>query len=80
MLKIKLSRIGKKNQPFYRIIIDEAKSTRNGEYFDLIGTYNPMTDPKEIKIDVKKYNEWLAKGAKPTQTVASIYKKLTLKK
>ena len=79
MLKIKLSRIGKRGQPFYRIIIAEAKSKRDGKYTDLIGTYNPMINPKEIKIDTKKYNDWIKKGAQPTDTVASLYKKFSQK-
>jgi small subunit ribosomal protein S16 len=79
MLKIKLSRIGKRGQPFYRIIIAEAKSKVNGKYVDLLGTYNPMVNPKQIKIDTKKYQEWIDKGAQPTETVASLYKKITKK-
>lgn len=75
MLKIKLSRIGKRNQAFYRIIIAEARSKRDGKYIDLLGTYNPMVNPKEIKIDSKKYQDWLQKGAQPTETVASLWKR-----
>jgi small subunit ribosomal protein S16 len=76
MLKIKLSRIGKRGQPSYRIIIAEAKSKRDGRYIDLLGTYNPMVDPKEIKINTKKYNDWIKKGAQPTETVKSLYRKI----
>ncbi len=75
MLKIKLTRLGKKKQPYYRIIIAEARSKRDGKYIDLIGSYNPMSNPKEIKIDIAKYDEWINKGAKPTETVADLYKK-----
>lgn len=75
MLKIKLSRLGKKKQPFYRIIINEAKSKRDGKFIDLLGTYNPMVEPKEIKLDIKKYDEWVEKGAQPTETVLNLYKK-----
>lgn len=75
MLKIKLSRLGKKKQPNYRIIVAEAKSKRDGKYVDLLGTYNPMVEPKEIKINIAKYDEWTKKGAQPTQTVTSLYKK-----
>jgi len=77
MLKIKLSRIGKKGQPFYRIIVDEAKSKRNGKHIDLIGTYNPLSTPKQINIDQSKYLSWIQKGAKPTDTVANLFNKLT---
>jgi small subunit ribosomal protein S16 len=75
MLKIKLSRIGKKDMPYYRIIVSEARSKRNGKYIDLIGTYNPMVNPKVIDIDNQKYSSWIAKGAQPTQTVKSLFAK-----
>ncbi|NMC36130.1 30S ribosomal protein S16 [Candidatus Beckwithbacteria bacterium] len=77
MLKIKLSRIGKKNQPFYRIIVAEARSKRDGKYIDLLGTYNPVVTPKEIKLDTKKYDEWVNKGAQATPTVAHLYKTIS---
>lgn len=79
MLKIKLTRLGKKGQPFYRIIIAEAKSKRDGKYIDLLGTYNPMINPKQIILDQVKYNDWLKKGAQPTLTVANLYKKVSSK-
>lgn len=75
MLKIKLSRLGKRGQPFYRIIVNEAKSKRDGKFIDLLGTYNPMSDPKEIKIDQVKYQDWLKKGAQPTNTVKGLFKR-----
>ncbi|NMB56332.1 30S ribosomal protein S16 [Candidatus Beckwithbacteria bacterium] len=75
MLKIKLSRIGKKGQPYYRIIVAERRSKRDGQYIDLLGTYNPTTNPKEIKIDQAKYQDWIKKGAQATQTVDSLYHK-----
>jgi small subunit ribosomal protein S16 len=75
MLKIKLSRLGKRGQPFYRIIIAEARSKRDGKYIDLLGTYNPMVSPKIIELDTEKYQAWVAKGAQPTTTVKSLYNK-----
>ena len=69
MLKIKLSRFGKKHQPSYRIVVAEACSKRDGKYIELLGFYNPLTEPKTIKIDKKKYHQWLNKGAQPTDTV-----------
>ncbi len=75
MLKIKLSRLGKRGQPYYRIIVAEAKSKRDGKYVDLIGSYNPMVTPKEIKIDAVKYQDWMKKGAQPTETVKSLFRK-----
>lgn len=77
MLKIKLSRLGKRGQPFYRIIVNEAKSKRDGKFIDLLGTYNPMSDPKEIKIDKVKYQDWLKNGAQPTNTVKGLFKKIS---
>lgn len=76
MLRIKLSRIGKRGHPFYRIIIAERKSKRDGKFIDLIGTYNPVSTPKEIKIDIPRYQDWLQKGAQPTLTVAGLFKKI----
>lgn len=76
MLKIKLTRLGKKHQPSYRIVVAEARSKRNGKYIESLGFYNPLTKPKTIKIDKKKYQEWLTKGAQPTETVRRLVKKL----
>lgn len=75
MLKIKLSRLGKKNQPSYRIIVAEARSKRDGRYLDLIGFYNPLSRPKTIKINKKKLDSWIAKGAQPTETVKKLLQK-----
>lgn len=80
MLKIKLSRFGKKNQPHYRIIIAEAKSKRDGRYVDKIGYYIPHTQPSTVQIDIKKYDAWIQKGAVPTSTVAHLRKKVTSNK
>jgi len=76
MLKIKLTRLGKKGMPYYRIIVAEARSKRDGKYIDLLGTYNPMVEPKKIELDTKKYQDWVTKGAIPTQTVKSLYNKV----
>lgn len=75
MLKIKLARFGKKKQVTYRIVINEAKERRDGKYKDLIGHYIPARIPKVLDIDVKKYEDWLKKGAQPTETVASLFEK-----
>lgn len=75
MLKIKLSRTGKRNQPRYRVVVVEAKSKRDGKYTDLIGTYNPETDPPQVNIDSQKYTNWLKKGAQPTDTVRKLFNK-----
>ena len=79
MLKVKLTRIGKKNQPQYRIIINEAKSKRDGAFTDQIGHYNPLAKPPAFTIDLPKYQEWLKKGAQPTDTVRQLVAKFTKK-
>lgn len=69
MLKIKLARIGKRKQPFYRIVVAESKIKRGGKYVTCLGYYNPLTKPPTVKIDKKLYLEWLKKGAQPTERV-----------
>lgn len=75
MLKIKLARFGKKNQPHFRIIINEARSKRDGQYKALLGHYAPTATPKILELDLKAYKEWIAKGAQPTDTVAALAKR-----
>lgn len=70
MLKIKLARFGKKGQPHYRIVVNEARSKRDGAYVAKLGEYVPTSQPKILKLDKKAYDEWIAKGAQPTETVA----------
>jgi len=72
MLKIKLARFGKKKQPHYRIVINEARDKRDGKYVEAIGTYAPTLTPKILEIDMKKVEEWIAKGAQPTDTVQAL--------
>ena len=79
MLKIKLARFGKKGQPHYRIVVNEAKSKRDGEYVAKLGEYAPTFTPKILKLDLKAYEGWLAKGAQPTETVASLAKRAASK-
>ncbi len=72
MLKIKLTRTGKKNEARYRIIVNEARSKRDGHYLALLGHYDPGTNPPIFKLDIDAYQAWLAKGAQPTPTVAHL--------
>jgi len=76
MLKIKLARFGKRNQPHYRIVVTEARSKRDGKYTALLGQYAPTQTPKILKMDLTAYKEWVAKGAQPTDTVAALAKRL----
>ena len=72
MLKIKLARFGKKKQPHYRIVINEARDKRDGKYVEMIGHYAPTMEPKLLEVDMEKYEGWLAKGAQPTDTVLAL--------
>ena len=74
-VKIRLTRMGKKKHPFYRVVVADQRARRDGAPIEEIGYYNPMTNPAEIKIDAEKANKWLANGAQPTDTVRSLLKK-----
>jgi len=76
MLKVKLSRQGKRNQAHYRVVIQEAKSKRDGKIVEKIGFYDPLTKPATIEIDLKKYKNWLTKGAQPTNTVKNLVERV----
>jgi small subunit ribosomal protein S16 len=76
MVVIRLTRMGTKHRPFYRIIATDKRKPRESRYIDLIGHYNPMRENPEIKVDLKKYNEWINKGAIPSTTVRSLIKKV----
>jgi small subunit ribosomal protein S16 len=69
LLKIRLSRVGKKKQPSYRVVIADARAPRDGAYVDIVGHYNPLTQPKVVEIDADKVKDWLSKGAQPTERV-----------
>jgi len=71
-VKIRLTRLGDKKSPFYRVIVADSRSPRDGKFIDILGTYNPLTDPAEIKIDNEKAIKWLKNGAQPTDTAKSI--------
>ena len=75
MVKIRLKRVGAKKQPFYRVVVADSRSPRNGRNIEEIGYYNPLTDPAEVNIDGEKAKKWIANGAQPTDTVKSLLKK-----
>ena len=75
MVKIRLKRMGMKKKPFYRLVVTDSRSPRDGRFIEEIGYYNPMTNPAEIKIDAAKAENWLKNGAQPTETVKSLLKK-----
>ena len=72
MLKIRLRRIGAIRQPHYRIVVADARAPRDGAFIDILGHYNPLTDPATIQVDVAKYEDWKKKGAQPTDAVVSL--------
>jgi len=72
--------MGSKKNPFYRVIVADSRSPRDGRFIDELGYYNPTTQPAQIKIDVEKANAWLNKGAQPTDTVKSLFKKAGVQK
>ena len=74
-VKIRLRRMGAKKAPFYRVVVADERSPRDGKFIEEIGYYNPLTDPVSIKIDAEKATKWLANGAQPTETVRTILKK-----
>ena len=74
-VKIRLKRLGAKKSPFYRVVVADERSPRDGKFIEEIGYYNPLTNPAEIKIDADKAKKWLGNGAQPTETVKSLLKK-----
>ena len=78
-VKIRLTRIGSKKQPYYRIVVTDSRSPRDGKFIEKIGTYDPKTDPSTVVIDKDKAAEWIKKGAKPSNTVEKLFKIVDLK-
>ena len=74
MVKIRLRRMGAKKAPFYRIVVADARSPRDGRCIEEIGTYNPLTEPATISVDVEKAQTWIKNGAQPTDTVRTLLK------
>jgi small subunit ribosomal protein S16 len=75
MVKIRLRRMGAKKNPFYRIVVADSRAPRDGDFIEELGYYNPLVNPAEIKVDAEKTNEWIKKGAQPTDTVRGLLKK-----
>ncbi len=74
-VKIRLARHGAKKRPFYRIVVADSESPRDGKFLEMVGTYNPLLDPAEISVKTDRVKYWLDQGARPTDTVKSILKK-----
>lgn len=75
MVKIRLRRMGAKKSPFYRVVVADSRDPRDGKFIEEIGTYDPLTDPATIKIDMERAKYWISNGAQPTDTVRGLLKK-----
>ena len=75
MVKIRLKRMGAHKKPFYRIVVADSRTPRDGRFIEELGYYNPTVDPAELKLDAEKAKTWIANGAQPTDTVKSLLKK-----
>jgi small subunit ribosomal protein S16 len=74
-VRIRLTRMGRKKKPFYRIVVATNEAKRDGKFLDIVGTYDPMQQPAAVSINAEKLNHWLGQGAEPTVTVRSLIKK-----
>ncbi len=74
-VKIRMKRMGAKKKPFYRFVVADSRSPRDGRFIEELGYYNPVSEPVELKIDVEKAEKWLKNGAQPTDTVRALFKK-----
>lgn len=75
MVKIRLRRMGAKKAPYYRIVVADSRSPRDGRFIEEVGRYNPCVEPAMVKFDMEKVDRWIANGAQPTDTVASLLKR-----
>jgi small subunit ribosomal protein S16 len=75
LVKIRLRRMGAKKHPFYRLVVADARSPRDGRFIEHLGYYDPMTDPVQVKIDVEKVMRWLRQGAQPSEAARSLLKR-----
>ena len=73
MMKIRLRRMGAKKQPTYRFVVADSRSPRDGKFIEILGHYNPRTEPKTVEVNAEKAQEWIKKGAQPTETVRRLF-------
>jgi small subunit ribosomal protein S16 len=76
MVRLRLTRLGRKKQPFYRIVAADSRAPRDGRFIEAIGHYNPMLNPPDIKIDLERVDYWLGVGASPSETVSGLIKRV----
>ena len=74
MVKLRLARVGSKKNPIYRIVAADERSPRDGRFLDIVGRYNPQTNPSTIELDESKVKDWLSKGVQPSDSVAKLLK------
>ena len=73
-VKLRLTRVGSKKNPVYRIVAPDSRSPRDGKFLEIVGRYNPQTDPSTIEVNEERVKDWLSKGAQPSSTVAKLLK------
>ena len=73
-VRMRLTRVGSKKNPIYRVVVADARSPRDGRFVEIVGRYNPQTDPSTIELDEAKVQDWLSKGAQPSDAVARLLK------
>ena len=73
-VKIRLTRVGSKKNPVYRVVVADSRSPRDGRFIEIVGRYNPQTEPSTLELDEDKVKDWLGKGAQPSNTVARLLK------
>jgi small subunit ribosomal protein S16 len=78
LVKIRLTRLGARKRPYYRVIVADSKARRDGPFIEIIGTYDPLKEPSEIKIDAEKAKKWLQRGAQPTDSVKRLLQRAGL--
>ena len=76
MLRIRLRRMGSKQDPFYRVVVSDSRLTPGGRFVETLGVYDPGHDPAKVKIDLARADEWIRKGAQPSETVKSLLEKM----
>ena len=75
MVRIRLRRVGKRKQPIYRVVVADSRSPRDGRFIEVIGQYQPLSNPSDITIDTEKALDWLRKGARPSESVTALFKR-----
>jgi len=78
LVKIRLTRLGSHKKPFYRVIVTDSRTRRDGPFIEILGTYDPLKEPSEIKLDLDRAKSWLQKGAQPTDTARKLMQKAGL--